>query len=116
RSITDFYLMTQYSSHTDKTISYLQEYLRVFHETKAVFLRFQGAHFNFPKVYLISHYAEQILKFGALAQYSTDISEAMYKGLKDAYRRSNRVNATPQIVTTYTRDHTFAMKDLTLNL
>ncbi|KAF8420156.1 hypothetical protein BGX38DRAFT_1108715, partial [Terfezia claveryi] len=30
RSITDFYLMTQYPSHTDKTISYLQEYLRVF--------------------------------------------------------------------------------------
>ncbi|KAF8441132.1 hypothetical protein BGX38DRAFT_1272838 [Terfezia claveryi] len=25
-----------------------------------------GAHYNFPKIYLISHYAEQIPKFGAL--------------------------------------------------
>ncbi|KAF8416596.1 hypothetical protein EV426DRAFT_541190, partial [Tirmania nivea] len=40
RSITDFYLITQYPSHMDKTVAYLEEYLRVFHETKAVFLRF----------------------------------------------------------------------------
>ena len=170
RSITDFYLMTQYDSHTDQTMSYMQEYLRTFHETKYVFLRFRAgkkakraateayknllqdqkggmasvnnlsasekakwrqentlerrelvdeilkeeAHYNFPKIHLISHYAEQIPKFGALGQYSTEISETMHKGLKDAYRRSNRVNATAQIVTTYTRDHTFAMKDLTI--
>ena len=42
RSITDFYLMTQYRSHTDKTVSYMQDYLRVFHETKEVFLRFRA--------------------------------------------------------------------------
>ncbi|RPB21015.1 hypothetical protein L211DRAFT_851758 [Terfezia boudieri ATCC MYA-4762] len=75
-----------------------------------------GVHFNFPKIHLISHYAEQIPKFGALGQYSTDISEAMHKGLKEAYRRSNKVNSTPQIVTTYTRDHTLAMKDLTIDV
>jgi hypothetical protein len=170
RSITDFYLMTQYDSHTDQTISYLQEYLRTFHETKNVFLRFRagkkakraaaeahknllheqtesqasaqnltasekakirqgnsferqelvdeilkdGAHYNFPKIHLISHYAEQIPKFGGLGQYSTEISETMHKPFKDAYCRSNRVNATSQIISTYTRDHTFAMRDLTI--
>ncbi|KAF8426776.1 hypothetical protein BGX38DRAFT_1106458, partial [Terfezia claveryi] len=117
RSLTDFYLMTQYPSHTNETISYLRQYLRDFHETKDVFLRFRagkrakkaaailkdGAHYNFLKIHLISHYAEQIPKFGALGQYSTDISEAMLKGFKDAYRRSNKVDATPQIITTYTR-------------
>jgi len=41
-SITDFYLMTPYDSHTDQTISYFQEYLHVFHETKDVFLRFRA--------------------------------------------------------------------------
>ena len=41
RSITDFYLMTQYRSHTSETVSYMQEYLRGFHETKDVFLCFQ---------------------------------------------------------------------------
>jgi len=73
-----------------------------------------GAHYNFPKIHLISHYAEQIPKFGVQGQYSPKISETMHKAFKDAYRRSNRVNSMSQIVTTYTRDHTFAMKDLTI--
>jgi len=169
RSITDFYLMTQYPSHTDQTVSYLQQYLRVFHETKDVFLHFragkkakkaaaeahwnivkeqsqasvadltrsaklkmhqenrlerqevvdevlrEGVHYNFPKIYIISHYADQRPKFGALGQYSTDISESIHKGFKDAYRRINKVNAASQIITTYTRDHTFTMKDLTIS-
>jgi hypothetical protein len=169
RYITDFYLMTQYLSHTDQTIGYMQEYLRGFHETKDIFLRFRagkktkgaaaeahknllreqtlqvseqnlttsakakarqdntferqelvdeilrdGSHFNFPKIHLISHYAEQITKFGALEQFSTDIIESMHKGFKDAYRRSNKVDSTAQVIRTYTRDHTFAMKDLTI--
>jgi len=32
--------MTQYPSHTDHTVSYMQRYLCVFNETKDVFLRF----------------------------------------------------------------------------
>jgi len=42
RSITDFYLMTQYDSHTDKTVSYIQKYLRKFQETKGVFLHYHA--------------------------------------------------------------------------
>jgi len=167
-SMTDFYLITQYDSHTDKTISYMQEYLHGFHDTKDVFLRFragkgakkavteahknllreqsqasisnltmlekakmcqqnnlerqelvddilkEGAYYNFPKMHLIAYYAKQIPKFGALGQFSTEISECMYKGLKDAYRHSNKVNAISQIITNHTRDHSFIMKDLTI--
>ena len=42
-NLSDVYLMTKYSSHTDMTISYLQGYLRVFHETKDVFLRYRAS-------------------------------------------------------------------------
>ena len=111
----------------------MQQYLREFHETKNIFLRFradkktkkvtaeahknllkeqssqasgkvlrasqkaklsqentfqcqelvddilrEGAHYNFPKIHLISHYTEQFSKYGALKQYSTDISEFMH--------------------------------------
>jgi len=167
-SMTDFYLMTQYNSYIDKTISYMQAYLHGFHDTKDVFLQFragkgakkvvaeayknllraqsqasisnltmsekakmhqennlecrelvedilkEGAHCNFLKMHRISHYAEQIPKFGALGQFSTEISECMHKSFKDAYRRSNKVNATSQIITNHTRDHTFIIKDLTI--
>ena len=74
----------------------------------------EGAHYNFPKIHLIPHLAEQIPKFGSLPQYSTDISEYMHKALKDAYRRSNKVDSFSQIVTTYIRDNTFATKDLSI--
>jgi len=91
-------------------------YADAFHRQELVgeILR-EGAHYNFPKIHLIFHYTEQIVKFGILGQFSTDIAEAMHKRFKDAYRHCNMVNATRQIITTYTRDHTFAMKDLTIS-
>jgi len=76
----------------------------------------EGAHYNFPKIHLISHYAELIPKFGALGQFSTNISETMHKAFKDASCRSNRVVSMSQVVTTYTRDHIFTMKDLTIKM
>jgi len=51
------------------------------------------AEFNFPKMHLLSHYSSQIKDFGNLPQYSTEITEALHKPLKEAYRRSNRVEA-----------------------
>ena len=45
----------------------------------------EGAHFNFPKMHLISHFAEQIPKYGSLPQFSTEICESSHKPLKDAY-------------------------------
>jgi len=57
---------------------------------------------------------KQIPKFGVLGQNSHEISETMCNTFKDAYEWSNKVNSTSQIVTTYTRDYLFAMKDLTI--
>jgi len=37
RSIGDFTLMSQYKSHTDKTIQYLEQYLKAVHDHKDVF-------------------------------------------------------------------------------
>ncbi|KAF8414713.1 hypothetical protein EV426DRAFT_579158 [Tirmania nivea] len=70
-----------------------------------------GAHYNFPKIHLISHFADQIAKYGSLPQYSTEICEASYKPLKDAYRRSNHVNPIPQIIRTYMQAHNFIMRE-----
>ncbi|KAF8433853.1 hypothetical protein BGX38DRAFT_1101642, partial [Terfezia claveryi] len=49
----------------------------------------QQGTFNFPKLHLLSHYDSQIIDFGTLLQYSTEITEALHKPLKDAYRWSN---------------------------
>ncbi|KAF8416671.1 hypothetical protein EV426DRAFT_711866 [Tirmania nivea] len=70
--------------------------------------------FNYPKLHLLTHYAEQIIQFGTLLQYSTEITESLYKPLKDAYKRSNKVDATIQILDTHIRDHAFKMLELNL--
>ena len=45
----------------------------------------EGAHYNFPKMHLVSHFADQITQYGSLPQYLTEICEASHKPLKDAY-------------------------------
>ena len=67
--------------------------------------------FNFPTLHLLTHYGAQIQDFGTLPEYSTEITEALHKALKDAYRRSNRVDATEQILDTIPRDYAIRMRE-----
>ncbi|KAF8430746.1 hypothetical protein BGX38DRAFT_1104328, partial [Terfezia claveryi] len=50
--------------------------------------------FNYPKLHLLTHYSQQVIQFGSLPQYSMEITEAFHKPLKEAYKWSNRVDAT----------------------
>ncbi|KAF8419953.1 hypothetical protein BGX38DRAFT_1081610, partial [Terfezia claveryi] len=70
--------------------------------------------FTYPKLHLLTYYSQQVVQFGSLAQYSTDITEALHKPLKEAYKWSNRVDATVQILDTHARDHAFKMLELNL--
>ncbi|KAF8430817.1 hypothetical protein BGX38DRAFT_1078551, partial [Terfezia claveryi] len=90
--ITDFILIAQYKVHTPGTIQSMKDYLENFHIYKELFLWFRasnGVHYNFPKMHLISHFADQIAEYGSLPQFLTDICKALHKPLKDGYRWSN---------------------------
>jgi len=41
QSIVDFTLMLQYKTYTDKTIQYLEQYVKAFHDHKDVFMEYQ---------------------------------------------------------------------------
>lgn len=69
------------------------------------------AHFNFPKMHPLLHYAEQIEEFGQLVQYSTEVSKSIHGAFKDAYMRSNKNNALVQVLNTYIRQHIFDMHE-----
>jgi len=60
-------------------------------------------------MYFISYFADQIIRYRSLLQYSTEICEASHRPLKDAYYRSNHINAVAQIIRTYIRAHSFVM-------
>ena len=74
----------------------------------------QQGTFNFPNLHLFTHYGAQIQDFGRLLQYSTEITQALHKPLKDTYRRSNRVDATEQILDTISRHNAIRMRELNL--
>jgi len=41
RSLLDFTIMAQYQSHTPETISYMEQYVTQFHETKDIIFEFR---------------------------------------------------------------------------
>jgi len=62
-----------------------------------------STYFLFIKIHLLSYFAESIEEFGALDQYSTEIGETLYNGVKEAYRSANKHNHINQILRFCTR-------------
>jgi len=65
-------------------------------------------------MHLLSHCGSQITDFGSLPQYSTEVTEALHKPLKDAYRHSNRVDAVEKILDRITGDYAIRIRELNL--
>ena len=72
----------------------------------------ENSHFNFHKIHLLSYWADQIAQYGCLPQFSTEICEPSHKALTDAYQRSNHVDSIPLIIQGYSREHSFAVRQL----
>jgi hypothetical protein len=100
RALLDFIYYAQLPTHTDTTISWLEQALRLFHESKDVFIR-HGArkHFNINKLHSMMHYATAIRELGALDGYNTEGPEHLHIDFaKRAYRATNRNDFISQMV------------------
>ncbi|KAF8454155.1 hypothetical protein BGX38DRAFT_1083038, partial [Terfezia claveryi] len=70
-ALSDFCLIVQYRSHTGETIQYMTKYLQDFHRYRHVFELLVAdmlaqSTFNYPKLHLLTYYAEQVIQFGTL--------------------------------------------------
>ncbi|KAG8823085.1 hypothetical protein FRC19_004644 [Serendipita sp. 401] len=101
RAFHDFLYLVQYRSHSDATLAYVEDALRVFHRTKDVYIKAgvcRGArgvldHFRISKLALFHHYCPHIRELGSSPQFSTEIVELHHRPLaKDAYKSTNRKN------------------------
>jgi len=74
------------------------------------------AHINFPKIHLMSHWVEQIRRYGALQQYSADRHEQAHKtNIKDGWNSSNHnLNYLLQVITFQCRNLCFEIRELNL--
>lgn len=73
-----------------------------------------GAYWKIPKLHLLSHFEETIIRFGYLQQYSTEIGETLHKGIKEAYRHGSKNDKTRQILQFHTRKYAVRMRELNL--
>jgi len=74
------------------------------------------AHFNFPKIHLMSHWVEQICRYGVLQQYSSERHQQAHKtNLKDGWNASNHnLNYLPQVITFQRHILCFEVRELNL--
>jgi hypothetical protein len=70
------------------------------------------SNFDFVKFHTLGHFAEVIKLFGHLPGLACECGEYCHIELKNGFRRSNRNNATPQILTTCSRQDAFAYREM----
>ncbi|KAG9075887.1 hypothetical protein FRC06_009839 [Ceratobasidium sp. 370] len=100
RALLDFIYYAQLPTHTATTISWLENSLRQFHDSKDVFIR-HGVrkHFNINKLHSMMHYAQSIRELGALDGYNTESPERLHINFaKRAYKATNRNDFISQMV------------------
>jgi hypothetical protein len=74
------------------------------------------ADFNFPKIHLMSHEAEQVRQYGALQQDSAERHEQAHKtNFKGGWNASNQnLNYLPQVITFQRRILCVEIRDLNI--
>ncbi|KIJ36119.1 hypothetical protein M422DRAFT_261445 [Sphaerobolus stellatus SS14] len=100
RAIIDFIYYAQFSSHSTKTLQYMQDALIEFHKYKHIFKKHKiREHFNIPKLHSMLHYVSSIWTHGTLDGYNTELPERLHINLaKEGYRASNRRNYVQQMI------------------
>ncbi|KAF7795494.1 hypothetical protein EIP86_006656 [Pleurotus ostreatoroseus] len=101
RALLDFLYLAQYQSHSTETLEYMEDALDEFHKYNKIFLTLgarSGGHFNLPKLHALQHYIDCIRLFGTTNNYDTALSERLHIDfVKEAYRNSNKKDATEQM-------------------
>lgn len=111
RSLLDFIYISQYPTHDDITLSYLEDALKVYHKNKKI-LKTLGirTHMNIPKFHSLLHYVESIRSLGTTDNYNTEMFERLHIDCaKKAWRASNHRNERPQMVRWLERQEKMAM-------
>lgn len=122
RAMIDFIYQAQSPTHTDSTISKMEESLQEFHAHKDAILEAEarrtstGAkeHFQIPKMELLLSFANAIRNNGGLIQYSADVSERLLiTHCKHPFARTNKnKDFTEQVVRILDREEAIRSFDV----
>lgn len=100
RSLLDFIYLSQYPTHSDETLAYLQNALNTFEDHKHIFINLHiRDDLNIPKFHSLLHYIQSIRLFGTTDNYNTEMFERLHIDFaKEAWRSTNHRDERPQMV------------------
>ena len=113
RSLLHFIHLSQYPSHDEETLGYLQSELDTWHKYRSYFIK-QGVRddFNIPKFHSLLHYIDSIRWLGTTDNYSTELFERLHIDFaKEGWRASNKHDHFPQMVKFLSRQEKIASYD-----
>ncbi|KAH9914551.1 uncharacterized protein B0H18DRAFT_1125480 [Fomitopsis serialis] len=113
RSLLNFIYLSQYPTHDESTLGYMEDALKMFHDNKHI-LEELGVreHLNIPKVHSLLHYVDSIRRLGMTDNFNTEMFERLHIDCaKKAWRVSNHRNARPQMIKWLDRREKFSMYD-----
>ncbi|KAH9910186.1 uncharacterized protein B0H18DRAFT_896397, partial [Fomitopsis serialis] len=113
RSLLDFIYLSQYPTHDESTLGYMEDALKMFHDNKHI-LEELGVreHLNIPKVHSLLHYVDSIRRLGTTDNFNTEMFEWLHIDCaKKAWRASNHRNARPQMIKWLDRREKVSMYD-----
>ncbi len=99
-------MLTQYLSHDNETLSYMEHALYRLDKTKIAFENYRSINaklfrptFNYPKFHAMTHFLKCIQDYGSVINYDTAHSEVAHKYLLKAfYGRTNKKEYKSQIL------------------
>jgi len=119
RAFMNFVMMTQYQSHNDESLRYMNNAIYRINVLKEVFKQFQhDENFNYLKFHVISHYMNFIQRYEDADDFDTSYMKIAHKFLiKDYYDLTNkRKNFQMQILHHNTwRVNMLTMRDIILH-
>lgn len=91
KAMIDLTLMLEYRSIDDDVLTYIEADLKIMDKLKGAFGLLTDKKWCYPKWHALSHYVEQIKRYGAPMTYSTAYGEAWHKeDLKKYVGRTNK--------------------------
>ncbi|KIY43176.1 hypothetical protein FISHEDRAFT_8353, partial [Fistulina hepatica ATCC 64428] len=100
RSLLDFTYLSQYASHDEVTLGYLEGALNVYYEHMDAFITYGcRKHLNIPKFHSLRHYLDSIPRMGTTDNYNTEMFERLHIDFaKKGWRASNHRDEFPQMI------------------
>lgn len=110
RKFIDFTMIITQPVQNERDLGVAQKLLEEFDEEKDVFRTVANVSMDIPKLHSLSHYINQVRRYGTPDNFDTEHMEHQHISVKDGYQRTNKRDPLPQMIKYFQRRSSLQMK------